>query len=198
MASRKSSPKPAAKPRSAARKSPRQPASKARRAKPVRKAAKKAVKKAAKTPARRVARRREPIVRAKPETLRLRSITPSLTVGDLDRSISFYTRGLGFVIQEEWVHDGRRTGVMLRAGACELGLGQDDWAKGRDRQKGVGARLYFETVQDIDALAERAPAAGGQLTAEPKLSSWGAYAFSIDDPDGFHLTVYKASPKRGG
>jgi len=186
----------------AKRKSSRKPPRKSIR-KPARKTARKTARKpAAETrpavrPRRRAVTLAERPRRSKPETLRLRAITPSLTVGDLDRSLVFYTRGLGFVVQEEWVRDGKRTGVMLRAGACELGLAQDDWAKGRDRVKGVAVRLYFETVQDIDALAERAPAAGGELTSPPKLGSWGDYAFSIDDPDGFHLTVYKRVPPEG-
>jgi len=197
MSARKPPRRPAAK-RSAARKPARKPSRKT----PPRSSASSARKtSAAKRPARaarRTAKRtpslRERVVRSKPETLRLRAITPSLTVDDLDRSLTFYTRGLGFVVAEVWEHDGRRTGAMLRAGACELSLAQDDWAKGRDRVKGVGARLYLETVQDVDALSERAPAAGGELTSPPKASSWGAYAFSIDDPDGYHLTVYKRLP----
>ena len=44
-------------------------------------------------------------------------------------------------------------GVMLKAGACDLGLSQDDWAKGRDRKKGEGMRIWCQTAQDIDALA---------------------------------------------
>lgn len=195
MATRKSSRKP---PRKSTRNSTRKPTRKTAR-KTAKKTPREAAAKArtADRPRRRAVALAERPRRSKPETLRLRAITPSLTVGDLDRSLVFYTRGLGFVVQEEWVRDGRRTGVMLRAGACELGLAQDDWAKGRDRAKGIAVRLYLETVQDIDALAERAPAAGGELTSPPKLGSWGAYAFSIDDPDGFHLTVYKRTTPEG-
>jgi lactoylglutathione lyase len=201
MSPRKPSRRPAAK-RAAARKPARKASPKGSRtpspkpsAKPSRKpAARKRAGHAARKTAQRTPSLRERIVRARPETLRLRSITPSLTVDDLDRSLTFYTRGLGFVVAEVWERDGRRTGALLRAGACELSLAQDDWAKGRDRKKGLGARLYLETVQDVDALSERAPAAGGELTSEPKANSWGAYAFAIDDPDGYHLTIYKRLP----
>jgi len=135
-------------------------------------------------------------LRSRPESLRLRSVSPSLTVDDLERSIDFYTRALGFVIQEEWIDKGERVGVMLRAGRIELGLGRDDWAKGRDRKKGQGLRLYLETVQDVDGLAKRVRAAGGRITDGPKLHSWGAYALAVDDPDGFHLTVYRQDSPR--
>lgn len=131
------------------------------------------------------------VERGRPEALRLRGFAPGLTVGDLELSIDFYTRGLGFVISERWEKEGRLVGVMLKAGVCELGIGQDDWAKGRDRLKGVGVRLWCETHQDVDELAERARAWGSRLTEEAEDKPWGVRAFSLDDPDGYHLTFYR-------
>jgi lactoylglutathione lyase len=129
--------------------------------------------------------------RRDPETLRLRSIEPSFTVGDLEKSIRFYTEVLGFMVEERWTHEGVLRGVMVKAGACEVGLSQDDWAKGRDRKKGEGMRIWCSTAQDIDALAARIRAAGGRLTEEPKDQAWGARSLSINDPDGFGLTIYR-------
>ena len=128
-------------------------------------------------------------VRQKPETLRARDITPGLTVNDLARSIRFYTDGLGFIMHERWEDGGQLLGVMLKAGSCHLGLSQDDWAKGRDRVKGVGMRVWITTTQDIDEMAERAWAAGIQLDHEPQEMEWGARAFAVTDPDGFKLTI---------
>ena len=76
---------------------------------------------------------------------------------------------------------------MLVAGSCRLGLSQDDFAKGRDRQKGVGFRIWAETAQDLDALARRTRDHGiehGDVSTE----SWGARTLSLVDPDGFKLT----------
>ena len=128
----------------------------------------------------------------KRETLRLRSIEPSFTVSDLQRSIRFYTDVLGFVVGEQFKDDsGTLRGAMLKAGTCQIGLSQDDWAKGRDRQRGVAVRIWCTTAQDIDALAGRIKAGGGKLTEEPKDEPWGGRSLSIDDPDGFHLTIYR-------
>src|SRR5438445_796550 len=90
----------------------------------------------AKPPAKqRAAARQSERRKQNPETLRLRAFQPSLTVNELDRSIRFYTDVLGFIVGQRWNDDkGVLRGVMLKAGACELGLSQDDWAKGRDRQ----------------------------------------------------------------
>jgi predicted lactoylglutathione lyase len=65
------------------------------------------------------------------------TIVPILTVDDLQKSITFY-EALGFAVDERWEEQGTLLGVMVRAGAMRLGLNQDDWKKGRDRQKGVG------------------------------------------------------------
>jgi catechol 2,3-dioxygenase-like lactoylglutathione lyase family enzyme len=126
-----------------------------------------------------------------PETLRLRSIEPSLTVDDLERSVRFYSDLLGFFVGDRWTDGGVLRGVMLKAGMCELGLSQDDWAKGRNRKTGEGVRISCQTAQDIDALAARIKAGGGRLTEEPQDTAWGTRSLSVDDPDGFHVTIYR-------
>jgi catechol 2,3-dioxygenase-like lactoylglutathione lyase family enzyme len=142
-------------------------------------------------PRRPVPARRAEKPRRSPETLRLRAIAPSMTVNDIERSKTFYTEALGFIVKERWTDDqGALKGVTLQAGVCELNLSQDDWVKGRDRKKGVGVRIMGETAQDVDALAARVKAAGYALAHEPR-DEWGARGFSLDDPDGYHLTIYR-------
>jgi uncharacterized glyoxalase superfamily protein PhnB len=125
------------------------------------------------------------------ETLRLRTLEPTLTVNDLERSIHFYTEVVGFIVSDRWTDGTTLRGVMLKAGVCQIGLSRDDGKKGHDRVKGVGVRIYGTTAQDIDALADRIIAAGGVLTDGPKDESWGGRSLSVDDPDGYHLTIYR-------
>jgi uncharacterized glyoxalase superfamily protein PhnB len=120
--------------------------------------------------------------------LQAKTITPSLTVDDLQASIGFF-ESLGFAVEERWEDKGTLNGVMLRAGAAHIGLSQDDWKKGRDRKKGVGTRVFIETAQDIDQLAARAKQAGVKLTAEPHDTDWGGRAFEVTEPSGFLLTI---------
>ena len=122
-------------------------------------------------------------------TLKARSLVPSLTVNDLKRSLGFYTKALGFAVEEEMKEEGEVNGVMLEAGGARLGLSQDDFAKGRNRVKGVGMRLYLETDQDIGELARQAKAAGTTLDNEPGPLPWGPMGFTVTDPDGFKLTI---------
>ena len=130
-----------------------------------------------------------------PGTLRLRSVTPSLTVNDLQASLVFYRDVLGFHLAEEFQRDGQRVGVRLQAGAITFLLTQDDFAKGRDRKKGVGLRLYCTTAQEIDALAAAIQARGGALSQPPADQPWGVRDFAITDPDGFQLSISSPMPE---
>jgi catechol 2,3-dioxygenase-like lactoylglutathione lyase family enzyme len=135
--------------------------------------------------------------RGEPQTLRLRSLEPSFTVDDLAKSLRFYTEVLGFIVGERWTDGGTLKGVMLKAGVCELGLSQDDWAKGRNRNKGVGLRIWCQTGQDVDVLAGRIKKAGGRIEG-PREESWGARTLSVTDPDGFQLTFYQGRDEQEG
>ena len=127
------------------------------------------------------------------DTLHGKSVMPSLTVDNLQRSLDFFV-GLGFTVEERWEDKGVLLGAMLRAGDTRLGLSQDDGKKGRDRVKGVGMRLYIEADDNIDDVAARAKRAGVALTTEPHDTEWGARAFDVQDPSGFVLTIASPAP----
>ena len=125
------------------------------------------------------------------ESLAITTLVPSLTVDDLQKSITFY-EGLGFAVDERWEEGGKLLGVMLRAGKQQLGLTQDDWKKGRDRKKGLGMRIFIESTQNIDEIAARAKAAGIKLDSEPHEAEWKSRVFEVTDPTGFMLTIGSA------
>lgn len=151
--------------------------------------AKKRKQKPAKRPAAKAVR---PPARRQPETLRLRTVSPMLTATDLARSIAFYRDVLGFMVADEWREGGALAGVELKAGTITLILNQDDFAKGRDRQKGVGFRLWCHTAQDVDRFAAQIEERGGVLDQEPKDMPWGDRIFQISDPDGFKLSFVQS------
>ncbi|MDX1582623.1 MAG: VOC family protein [Thermoanaerobaculia bacterium] len=127
--------------------------------------------------------------RSTPESLRLRDLSVSLTADDLEASLRFYVDGLGFTVRERWEEEGELKGVDLIAGNASIGLSQDDWAKGRDRTKGIGFRLGAETAQDLDELAERLRDHG--IEFEGPKDQWGMRTLTVVDPDGFKLMLYK-------
>jgi uncharacterized glyoxalase superfamily protein PhnB len=125
--------------------------------------------------------------------VQISAIVPTLTVDDLQKSITFY-EGLGFTVDERWEDKGMLLGVMLRAGKSQIGLNQDDWKKGRDRQKGIGVRLSMSTPQNVDEIARRAKSAGITLKSEPHDTEWKSRAFEVIDPSGFLLTIFSEPP----
>ena len=123
------------------------------------------------------------------ERVQVSAIVPTLTVDDLQKSITFY-EALGFAIDERWEDHGTLLGVMLRAGKSQIGLNQDDWKKGRDRRKGAGVRLSISTPGSVDEMAKRVKDAGITLESEPRDTEWKSRAFEVSDPSGFLLTVF--------
>jgi uncharacterized glyoxalase superfamily protein PhnB len=130
-----------------------------------------------------------------PETLNLRSMMPAITANDLQASLAWYRDVLGFTVAEEYRRDDKLMGVRLMAGHVQVLLSQDDFAKGRDRQKGAGLRLFCTTAQDVDQLAADIKERGGQLAHEPTDQPWGARDFGVVDPDGFNISI---STEMGG
>jgi uncharacterized glyoxalase superfamily protein PhnB len=127
-------------------------------------------------------------------SLKAKSAMPAFTVDDLDKSIAFY-EALGFAVTDRWEQDGVQIGAMIQAGDLMIGLNQDDWKKGRDRQKGLGTRLHIETAQNIDEIAARVKAAGYKIDVEPFDTPWKTRQFELTDPTGFKLTVSSEWPR---
>lgn len=127
--------------------------------------------------------------RAKPESFRARSLSASLTVKDLQKSLAWYVDVAGFTIAEKYEHEGELRGVALTAGDTRIFIGQDDGAKGWDRVKGEGISLLLTTGQDVDEVAKRIKESGGTLESEPTDMPWGARLFRLLDPDGFKLAI---------
>ncbi len=128
-------------------------------------------------------------VKDKASTLKLSTVMPAITANDLGASIEWYRDVMGFVVAQEIEHEGWRVGAVMSAGGVQFLLGQDDFAKGKDRQKGIGFRLYCVSERDIDELAAEIKARGGTLDQEPTDQPWGSRDFAISDPDGFKISI---------
>ena len=125
--------------------------------------------------------------RAQPESFHARTLTASLTVKDLHKSVAWYRDVVGFTVDREHERDGKLRAVSIVAGNVRLLLNQDDGAKGWDRTKGEGFSLQFITTQSVDDLASRIKSAGGSLESEPADMPWGVRMFRVRDPDGFRF-----------
>ena len=129
--------------------------------------------------------------RAEPETFRARTVSASLAVKDLQKSLTWYRDKVGFYVDEKVENRGKLIGVTLKAGDIRILLSQDDGGTGWDKVKGAGFTLQFTTAQDIDALAEAILQRGGSLEAKPQDVS-GTRVLRLRDPDGFRLVISAA------
>ncbi len=117
------------------------------------------------------------------------ALMASITVDDMATSVAWYRDALGFEVGQQFERDGTVAATRINAGAVRLLLNQEDGAKGTDRKKGQGISLQFSTLQNVDAIADRARAHGAALTSEPADMPWGARMFRLQDPDGFMLVI---------
>ena len=130
---------------------------------------------------------------APPPPFEASALAVSLSCADLEVSVDWYHRVVGFVIETRHERDGRLLAVSLVAGGVKVLLTQDDFAKGRDRVKGAGCSLQFTTAQRVDDIAQRIIADGGTLATELADTPWGSRLFRVHDPDGFTL-VFASKP----
>ena len=131
-----------------------------------------------------------------PKPFHGRTLSASLTVKDLPKSLAWYHEVVGFAIDRKHEREGKLRAVSLSAGDVRILIGQDDGAKGWDRVKGEGFSLQITTDQNVDEMAKRIKELGGTLELEPMDMPWGARAFRLRDPDGFKLTISSASAPR--
>jgi uncharacterized glyoxalase superfamily protein PhnB len=124
-----------------------------------------------------------------PASLQGTGLNASMTVNDIEKSLTWYQNVLGFSVVQKYEREGRVVAVSLAAGDARVLIGQDDGAKGWDRVKGVAISLQITTNQNVDEIADRAKAAGGVIEAGPNDTPWGARMFRIKDPDGFTYVI---------
>jgi uncharacterized glyoxalase superfamily protein PhnB len=110
----------------------------------------------------------------------------TLATHDMRRAVRFYS-SLGFDI----LHGGEALSfASLRAGSGYLNL----TAQGEDKSWSWWGRIIFY-VDDVDALYERALAAGYQPSTQPRDAEWGERYFHLTDPDGHELSFARPLQK---
>lgn len=125
---------------------------------------------------------------AKPTGMTLRL---ELFVTDMQKSIDFYTKVLGFERLK-----GSLSYVPVRSGSVVIGLGP---AKGLPKdhhfnpevqtaRRGLGAELVLE-VDDVEAFYQKVKDSGHEILTPLRKRPWGATDFRIADPDGYYLRI---------
>jgi catechol 2,3-dioxygenase-like lactoylglutathione lyase family enzyme len=129
--------------------------------------------------------------RAEPESFRARTLTASLAVKDLQKSLTWYRDKVGFVVDQKFERNGKLRAVSLKAGDMRILITQDDGGTGWDKVKGAGFTLHFTTAQDIEGLAQAIKQRGGTAQVESSDAA-GERVLRLRDPDGFKLEISSA------
>ncbi len=125
-----------------------------------------------------------------PSGMRLRL---ELFVEDMDASIGFYTRVLGFEVLRE--HPGDY--ASLRCGDVTLGIGpitklpKEGGYFTREiasLRRGLGAEIVLE-IDEVDEWHRRVLGCGYPIFELPQDRPWGLRDFRIVDPDGYYLRL---------
>jgi lactoylglutathione lyase len=116
-----------------------------------------------------------------------------LFVEDMETSLGFYTRVLGF----EVVRDQPGNYASLRNGEVVLGLGpisklpEEGGYFTREigsLRRGLGVEIVLE-VDGVDEWHRRVVASGHPVFEVPQERPWGSRDFRIVDPDGYYLRL---------
>ena len=134
---------------------------------------------------------RGPAQRTEPETFRARTLSASLAVKDIQKSLTWYRDKIGFYVDKKFERNGKLNAAMLKAGDMRILITQDDGGTGWDRVKGAGFSLEFTTAQEIDLLAKAIQARGGVVSIE-KADASRERMLRLRDPDGFTLLIAQA------
>ncbi len=119
----------------------------------------------------------------------------TLGVRDLERSIAFYEKGLGFPRMESppsvafFTLNGTWLGLYDRADLAE------DARVSADGEGFEGFALAHNVAseREVDELVEQAIAAGATMAKPPQKVFWGGYSGYFRDPDG-HLWEIAHNP----
>ena len=122
-------------------------------------------------------------------TFEATTMSISLTVKELSKSVEWYHNIVGFSIERRMEREGILRSVTVNAGLVRIALNQDDGARGWERIKGLGFSFNIRTEQSIDEIASRIKEHGGTLDMEPKDMAWGVRMIRLTDPDGYKLAV---------
>jgi lactoylglutathione lyase len=116
-----------------------------------------------------------------------------LFVEDMETSIGFYTRVLGFEVARNEPGDY----ASLRNGDVVLGIGpipklsEEGGYFTRDiasSRRGLGVEIVLE-VEDVNEWHRRVVASGHPVSEPPQKRPWGLRDFRIVDPDGYYLRL---------
>lgn len=113
---------------------------------------------------------------------------PFFAVADIEVSLRYYVKGLGFKMTRQWVEDGELRWAWLQLGGAALMLqefppeGHDSWRPSGKVGEGVTICFICE-----DALAFYREVKAKRISASVPFVGNGMWVTTLIDPDGYKL-----------
>jgi predicted lactoylglutathione lyase len=111
-------------------------------------------------------------------TAQIECLNPILLVKDIEASLSYYVKALGFEAAD-WVTESATFALVLRDG-FGIYLAHEPEAHSKS--------YVWIGVEDVEVLYEEFKANGANIQKEPVNYSW-AYEMRVEDPDGHVLRI---------
>ena len=122
----------------------------------------------------------------------MHSVTPHLVCAGAAQAIEFYKKAFGAVEEGRMPGpDGKLMHAMIRIGNSAIMLADEmpEWGSlGPKALKGSPVTIHLY-VDDADAFAKRAAAAGAKITMPVADQFWGDRYGKLEDPFGHHWSV---------
>jgi len=122
----------------------------------------------------------------------MHSVTPHLVCAGAAQAIEFYKKAFGAVEEARLPGpDGKLMHAMIRIGDSAIMLADEmpEWGSlGPKALKGSPVTIHLY-VDDADAFAKRAAAAGAKITMPVDEQFWGDRYGKLEDPFGHHWSV---------
>jgi PhnB protein len=132
------------------------------------------------------------------ETRRNNRFAPGIKVKDMQCSLEFYTKILGFIILDKLIcTDGKIAHALVGIVSPALSLSPIDSVCTPQAKKelaenklGVGVRFHFGMTgaRTLDEYFTELKSKGIKIVNEPKNEFWGGRIFTVEDPDGYTLS----------
>ena len=123
----------------------------------------------------------------------------ALTTTDFDRSIKFYSEGLGIKPSQFWDESQGRA-VVLDMSRATLEIFDEQQAQTVDQieagQRISGQIRFAIQVPDLKIAMQRLLDHGAILIHPPVLTPWGDNNVRLQDPDGLQVTLFQKPEER--
>ncbi|HTD22086.1 MAG TPA: VOC family protein [Terriglobales bacterium] len=126
----------------------------------------------------------------------VKQVVPFLRVSNMERSVRYYVEGLGFVMKNKWVVEGKLRWCWLELGGAALMLqefskeGHDSWVPAC--KVGEGVSLCFN-CEDAVAIYREVRSRGIEAS-EPQVGN-AMWVTCLSDPDGYRIEFESATDK---